>query len=401
MILTDAIDDSQGAPPVARYQLHPMAIALLIASVIFGVGAFFVAAYILFPYIAGPYDDGLWWKFNAALIVLAGVTGLAAILLVRRDQHAAGVAAAARLKRWRVLAFACTGGYLGAYLLLCAVLTPGAPLWFAQGADVVAALLALLALAACYYAPIGHWWELFYSMGTLLTLVGAMAFWFPAIDGFYGAFLFAFILYKWSRSVIALGRGERPQSLAWGAYLVGWSRVVASRAARQHEILHTIMLALAVLPLAMFLGMRPWFQPWDEQALEMFSYVMLAGTLCLYTAPLLCSAALLFWCRHYQALDAEARAHFVVRRQHLALALLGVASYVAAAGYYFGQVVRGPLAYTVFALVIAAVLLSLASRRRLLLLLPVLPIAVAVSLKKLNYIGDFLMPLYVGIPIGK
>lgn len=392
---------SEITPATPHYTLRPATAVLLSLSTALGGAAFLITAYVLLPYVAGPYDEALWWRIHGTLLILAALTGLAGLVLVRQDQRAAEPTAATRLRQWRMLSFAATGGYLLSYLVLSLVLGPGAPLWFALAADVAAALLALLVLAACYYAPIGHWWELTYALGSLLTLIAAMAFWFPAIDGIYGAFLFAFILYKFFRNGAWRGLLHKPAPLSWLRFLTGYTRVLGTRAARQHELLHGLMLVLAVLPLGLMFAIRPWFQPWNEEALDVFAYVMIAGTLCLYTAPLLCSGALLFWCRHYQALSPEARAHFVIRRQHLALALLGLASYIGAAGYYFGQVTRGPLAYVALSLVFLAVLLSLASRRRLLLLLPVLPIAVAVSLKKLNYIGDFLLPLYVGIPIGQ
>lgn len=395
MSATAVYDDRPPALPA--YQLRP-ATRLLLATA-FGCFtlAFAITAYVLFPFIPGPFDEPLWWRLNAIAVALAGTLGLAALTLARRDHLAAGAAAAPRLHTWRLLAFVATGGCAGAYLLLCTLLGPGAPLWYAYSADIIAAILVLLALAACYYAPLGHWWELFYSMGLLLGLVGAFAFWFPAIDGLYGAFLFAFVIYKWAARVWRAGKPRL--DLSGGVnWLLGYARLPKRAPVRQHERLYTLMLVLAVLPLASLAALRPYFKPWDEAALDLFTYVMLLGTTAIYTAPLLTSAALLFWCRKYQSLTPGERENRFVRREQLALSLYGLASYVAIFGYYTGQIFTGPISVLTLGLVALGSLIALGSRRRLLLFAIVLPLAVAVSLKKLNYIGDFLLPLYVGVP---
>ncbi len=393
------IETSPTAPPaIPYYHLRPVTRALMATAFAFCALSFAVAAYVLFPYIPGPFDEPLWWHINATAVTLAGLTGLAALVFARQDHLAAGERAAPRLHTWRLLAFAATGGFLGTYLLLNYLLAPGAPLWYAYSADLIATILVLLSLAACYYAPLGHWWELFYSMGLLLVLIGAYAFWFPAIDGVYGAFLFLFITAKWAKGVYMRGVPRIDTGGNLINWFIGYARLPKRAPVRQHERLYTLMLLLAVAPVAGLAALRPYFKPWDEAAIDFFPYVMLLGTTALYTAPLLTSSALLFWARKYQSLTHAERENVFVRREQLALVLFGLASYVAIAGYYTGQIIRGPIAYTTLALAGAATLLALSSRRRLILFGIVLPIAVAVSLKKLNYIGDFLLPLYVGMP---
>ena len=391
---------AHAVPAVPHYHLAPATRVLLAAAFACCAAAFCIAVYVLFPFIPGPFDEAAWWRLNAVAVLAAGALGIAALVAARRDHVAAGDRAAPRLHTWRLLAFTATGGFMAVYVLLLFLLAPGAPLWYSFSADVAAAILVLLALAACYYAPLGHWWELFYSMGLLLVLIGAFAYWFPAIDGMFGAFLFLFIIAKWAKGAYLRGWPRFDTGGNLLNWLVGHTRLPRRAPVRQHERLYTLMLLLAVAPLAAMLAMRPFFEPWTEEALDAFGAVMLFGTTTLYTAPLLCSAALLFWCRKYQSLTMDERADHFVRREHLSLVLFGVASYVAIAGYYTGQIVRGPIANVTIAIVALAVLLALGSRRRLLLFAVVLPIAVAVSLKKLNYIGDFLLPLYVGMPTG-
>lgn len=400
MTATQAISTPSDIPAVPYYHLRPVTRALLAAAFAFSALAFAIAAYVLVPFIPGPYDEPLWWHINAAAVLLAGGIGLAALVSARQDHLAAGQNAAPRLHTWRLLAFAATGGFLGAFLLLNFLLGPGAPLWYAYSADIVATILVLLALAACYYAPLGHWWELFYSMGLLLALIGAFAYWFPAIDGVYGAFLFVFITAKWAKGVYMRGMPGIDTGGNIINWFIGYARLPKRAPVRQHERLYTLMLLLAVAPVAGLAAIKPYFNPWDEAAIDVFPYVMLLGTAALYTAPLLTSSALLFWCRKFQSLTYAERENTFVRREQLSLVLFGLASYVAIFGYYTGQIIRGPIAYLTLGLAGLAALLALSSRRRLLLFGIVLPIAVAVSLKKLNYIGDFLLPLYVGMPTG-
>ena len=397
-------------PPVeapvspARYTLRERPRLLLSASFASSALAFAIAAYVLFPYVPGPNLERVWWHFNTFFIVLAGLSGIAALLDVRQDQLRAPADIGGRLHTWRLLAFTTTVGSLGGFVLLALALGPGAPLWYSYSANVTAAILAVLALATCYLAPVGHWWELMYSMGLLLNITGAFAYWFPAIDGVFGSALFLAIMVKWAQGVYRRGMpkidfGGNP--LGW---ILGFGRPLKQRAARQHEYLYTLMLGLGVAPLVGLIAFRPYFDPWNEEALDQFGYIMLLGTTIIYTTPLLTAGGLLFWCRKYQCLTLEERNNHFTRRENLALVLLGLASYVMAAGYYLGYImdrdfISSPLAKASMGIAGSGMVLALFSRRRLLLFAVLLPIAVAVTLRKLNYVGDFLMPLYVGDPL--
>jgi hypothetical protein len=406
MQVTGAIDApapyvAEADAPIARYHLRPLTRGLLTAAFAAGTAAFLIAAYVLFPFIGGPNDEALWWRANAAFVVLSCVIGLGALYLTWQDHLRAQPAAAERLRAWRAYAAGATGGCLLSYVLLLFVLSPGAPIWYAYSADIAACALALLALGACYNAPIGHWWELLYSMGLLLLLVGGYAYWFPAIDSFFVVLLFGVIIFKWAKS--ALRRGMPRIRIEGGLihWLFAFRRAPKRRPARQHELLYTLALLAGAAPLAFMAVLRPYFTFWREEGdLEVFGYAMLAGTTSIYTAPLVAAAALLFWCRKYQTLTPEEREHHFVRREHLSLVFFGLASYTAIYGYYSGQIVKGPIAYLTVAIAAVGAILALGSRRRLLLFAVVLPIAIAVSLKKLSYIGDFLLPLYVGMPLG-
>ena len=388
------------------YTLRPISKYLLALSFGFGALGFLIAAYCLFPYVAGPIYEALWWHVNTASIALAGLSGFAGLLCVRQDQLHVPKDTGGRLHTWRVLAMSTTAAYLVGFLLLCMLLTRGAPVWYSYSAGAVGCLLAVLGLAACYWSPVGHWWELFYSMGALLAVTGGFAFWFPAIDGFYGACLFGFITLKWllslrQRGFPALSLPNRP--LLW---LIGIRQRPERRAARVHEWLYTLALIAGVAPIATLVAFRPYFEPWETPALRMFGYIMLAGTTAIYITPLCVSAALLFWCRKFQTLTIHERHNVFTQGEHFALVLFGLASNLGIAAYYAGQVHKGSLAeqspvmLATLMLVALGLALTLLTRRRLVLFAILLPIAVAVSLKKLNYIGDFLIPLYVGNPLG-
>lgn len=396
------------APPdlTVYYSLRPVSKYLLALSFGFGALAFLIAAYCLFPYVAGPVHEAWWWHANTACMALAGLSGFAGLLCVRQDQMGVPKDTGGRLHTWRVLAMSTTVAYLLSFLLLCFLLTRGAPIWYSYSAGAVGCLLAVLGLAACYWSPVGHWWELFYSMGTLLAITGGFAFWFPAIDGFYGACLFGFITLKWLLSLRRKGfpklsLPERP--LLW---LIGIRRPAKRRSARVHEWLYTVALIVGVAPLATLVAFRPYFEPWETPALRMFGYIMLAGTTAIYITPLCVSAALLFWCRKFQSLTLEERHNVFTQGEHFALVLFGLASNLGIAAYYAGQIHRGSLAeqspvmLATLVLVVLGLALTFLTRRRMILFAILLPVAVAVSLKKLNYIGDFLIPLYVGNPLG-
>lgn len=377
------------------YALRPISGVLLGAAMVCCAAAFLSAAYLLMPYVPGPIQEGLWWQFNSVCVLLSGAFGLPALWCVRADQLVDGDVGG-RLRAWRQLAFAATAGTVFSFAALNVLLGPGAPLWYAYSATAIACVLGLVALGACYHAPLRHWWELSYSMGLLLLIVGAFAFWFPAIDGFFALSLFGVVIWKWARGLLRRGRPRfriEGHPVRW---LLGLGEGHLRRPSRQHDTLVGVTLLLAVAPLAAMGALRPLFQPWDEKALDVFAYVMWTATLAVYTTPILSAAALLLWCRKYQSLSPLERENHVVRREHLALVFFGLASVISTGVYYTGQLLNRQAMLLVLAVAFPGIVLALGSRRRLLLFGILLPIVVGVSLRKLNYVGDFLLPLYVG-----
>jgi len=383
--------DTTAGPVRARVDL------LYAAAALAGSVAFLMMSLLLFPYFPGPNNEALWWEIVGGLTGLSCAAGAAGLLI--RYRHLADLpAAAVRAERqWVLLALATTLATGIGYGLLSWLIHPGSGGLAVLLANLTACAIGLAAVGVCALSPIGRWWELFYSVMLLLMVLGAFGFWFPALDGVYVAALFVLITWKW------LGSPSGTPSRDAREFLLDFVRINRGSGApapiSTYRKLSGLMLLLAAAPLLVLGGLRPFFNPWDAEALYVFRYVMLTATILLYAAPMLTTGSLLFCYLHLKARGPEALHNRIVRREARALVLFGAAALLACLAYTIGQRPDGPLAYVAGGFAVLGVLEALQSRRGLVIFALLLPITVGVTLIKLRYIGDFILPLMTGAPI--